>query len=136
MSAWIVSKGHIDCLVQALIVEGIVPMSEATPAGQLLWEENYRSVNCRYSESEACPEYVFEGVEAPLDDAIVWRQLDCYDYQTCEHAAWGDPGNPARKLHDALEAVYRARHGVESSHDLPRDGMPWGITTIAEAVAR
>lgn len=135
MSAWIVTKGHIDCLVQAMIVEGIVPMADATSTGKLLWDENHRSVNCRYDESESTPDYVFEGVEAPLDDLVVWRQLDCYDYQTCEHAEWHDPTNPARALHDRLEAIYRARYGSESSYDVTVVGeLPWGIDTIEQAV--
>lgn len=175
MSAWIVSKPHIDCLVQAMIVEGIVPMEQADETGQVLWEENVISVQYRYrGESRLTlpgpieytdpATYKFTGVEAPLDDLIVWRQLDCYEYQTCEHEGWRQgyercdhadaqllvgERRPARVLHDALEAVYTKRYGVTSSHDFEaqrhgkpdianqnRGNVPWGIDDITEAIAR
>jgi hypothetical protein len=145
MSAWIVTKGHIDCLVQALINEGIILRGQADRAGQALWQENHNSVNFRYREDTECPEYHFEGTDQPLDDIVVWRQLDCFDYQTCEHPEWHDHTNWARSLHDRLEGKYRIRYGGgsdDSSHTvadrLRRESihrpLPWGINDISEAV--
>ncbi len=145
MSAWIVEKGHIDCLVQAMIAEDIVTMDRATDVGRVLWHENHLSIEARYGDEPNTPEYTFRGIEAPLDDLIVWRQLACYSYQTCEHARWGDPSTPARSFHDALEMVYKLRYDCESSHELERRtaaeqgvrlDLPWGITDIEEAIKR
>lgn len=163
MSAWIVNKAHVDCLVQAMIVEGIVSTEQADETGRLLWEENVTSVQHYYGGEtrETLPgqgeytdpaTYRFSGVEAPLDDLIVWRQLDCYEYQTCEHDGWREgtewdadtqrysivtgARRRARALHDALDGIYRSRFGVDSSYDVPYDGLPWGIDDLAEAVKR
>lgn len=139
MSAWIVSKGHIDCLVQALIVEGIVAREDADEVGQVLWHENHLSIEARYGDEPNTPEYHFRGVDEPLDDAIVWMQLGCYGYQTCEHARWRDRTIDARRWHDQLDAVYQRRYGCGHAGVLEGRldrGLPWGIQEIEEAIAR
>lgn len=108
MSAWIVSKKHIDALVTALLDFGLVSCElhsdckgtkeigdeclkydvqpHATALGKMLWLENHRSVNFRYSRRERAPKYVYERVE--LDAIALIKQIDCYGYQSMEHKAW------------------------------------------------
>ena len=128
MSAWIVSKDHIDCIVQAMIAEGLTTMDNATMVGRVLWRQNHHSVDYRYNE-ESDPScwrgYRFRGIEAPLDDAIVLQQLWCYEYQSCEDPGWEH--SPARVRTNQLATALRAR-GVQA------DG-PWGIDHIEQAVS-
>lgn len=131
MSAWIVTKAHIDCIVQQAIVEGLVSAGEATKVGRELWQENHDSVNYRYSESQPCPAYRFEGIEAPLDPVIVLKQVDCYDYQSCEHPGWDS--SEARRLINALRDRLEAK-GADWHHLSP--AAAWGIDSLLEAVAR
>ena len=86
MSAWTVSKQHIDCIVTGAIRLGLVDRKEATKIGKLLWTENYRSVNARYNESNRRPTYEYAAYEST--DGFLCKQVHCYDYQTCEHDGW------------------------------------------------
>lgn len=136
MSAWIVSKAHIDCLVQAMIADGLVPMEKATAIGRELWSENHRSINYRYGERGKRPPYEFRGVEAPLDDWVVFKQAHCYDYQTCEHPTYEK--SRSHRLITALCEKIMPRLGVtsENYHEHPGwQGGPWGIERIKQAIA-
>lgn len=144
MSAWIVSKAHIDTLVQALIAEGIIAMGEATETGRMLWHENHLSIQARYGDEPNTPEYVFEGIEAPLEEFVVLNAIGCYDYQTCEHGGWpdsrayelaSDNGLLAAVLLDRLgmnwAAVSEASRAWEKATGRE---IPWGIDDIHQAV--
>lgn len=134
MSAWIVTPGHINTLVQAMAAEGIIPLTEATEVGRMLWDENHRSVNYRYRETTPTPDYSFEGIEARLDDTVVGVQVACYEYQSCEHPGWET--SRARELCSLLADAICARNGWESADDAPGwDRAPWGVESIIEAVA-
>jgi len=112
MSAWIVSKDHIDVIVQAGINHGLVLLSPGTPSevGTMLWTENHRSVNYRYSERTAVPEYRFTGVEAPLDELVVVKAIACFEYQSCEdYGVW--ERSEAKRYCDNLVARIDAAHG-------------------------
>lgn len=137
MSVWIVSKGHIDCLVQALAMERIITFAEADEVGADLWRECHNSVNYRYDESEPTPEYTFNGAEAPLDPFVVYKQVRCYEYQSCEHDAW--PESKASDLMKRLAACLLTKLGIPAdavSSDERWGGTPWGIASIEEALAR
>ena len=114
MSAYIVSKRHIDMLVTVAFYGpqreiAVSPMGmwskpnfiyitqdlntqDMTPddLGQLLWDENYRSVNARYNEDEKAPEYVFEPLERGKVPTIwqAYSGIDTYEYQACEADDW------------------------------------------------
>ena len=97
MSAWIVSKKHIDALVTWATKNNIVvthkgalhPISgNLDDIGQSLWRENFRSVNSRYSENKRTPKYIFQPEHAT--DMVIYKNIGCYDYQTCEHAGYKD----------------------------------------------
>jgi len=60
MSAWIVSQNHIALLVEACFKYKVVKPEDGTPddVGQMLWEENHRSINYRYNEDSQAPQYM------------------------------------------------------------------------------
>lgn len=114
MSAFVVSKTHIDALLTGatLLSRGaFAPFSwyhndhlrelhneTASEIGQLLWQENVASVVFRYEEginSEEFADYL-QSVEAyhftqlmgSPDPVIVLKAICCYEYQSCEHPGW------------------------------------------------
>lgn len=50
--------------------------------GQSLLEQNYKSVNYRYSEETKIPKYKYENVE--INEGILLGCINCYVYQACE----------------------------------------------------
>lgn len=117
MSAWLLDYAHIRYLVRAAMklphphplswVWNIDPETgsydravlrpgdydEATRIGQVLVDENIASVRARYP-SKPCEdrEFVynpsFVGLPKATDPVQVLKALDCYEYQSCEHAGW------------------------------------------------
>lgn len=89
MSAFIVSKRHIDALVTPLYKT----MDMANEVGQLLWEQNHRSVNHRYNKQTQTPKYDFvpchgrtnaSGEQSDLSALDYLKLLDSFEYQSCE----------------------------------------------------
>jgi hypothetical protein len=89
MSAFIVSKRHID----ALVTPFYKTMEMTNEIGQRLWEQNHRSVNHRYSQQTPTPKYDFVPCHARLNDngeqsyltALDYlKLLDSFEYQSCE----------------------------------------------------
>lgn len=143
MSAWIVSKAHIDALVQEMVAREMIACDQATATGRELWEECRRSVAYRYPNDrsgerpgpcdltdEAMAEYVFEGVEAPLHPEAIAYACGCFDYQSCEHPGW--ESSRAKALTDALEAKCLAEPGVRQRP--PFGVWPWGIDDINDVI--
>jgi hypothetical protein len=103
MSAFTLGSDHIDLLITvAMRIPGFnekyinIPKT-ADLLGQDLLNENFASVNHRYSEQEPVPEYhwtpVAEVQAAELDALLLLQILNavhCYEYQSCEHPAWTD----------------------------------------------
>ena len=119
MSAYIVDKEHIDYLVftaktwRAMRVHHNGQWHEMTPRelGQMLWDENTRSVEHRYPSDriDQLPgtigdaPYIYDAspkVWARLDPVQVLKALKCYEYQACEHDGWKD--SAAKWFTDAL----------------------------------
>lgn len=138
MSAWIVSKEHIDALVQAALIptpharDGIIAdPDDAHVVGRMLWSECHRSVRSRYpgDADGALPgptgltwaeitAYTYTPPSAPLPPVVVLKNLDCYEYQSCEHDGW--TASEARKFCDRLrDHVIKLLPGYEAA--------PWGI---------
>jgi hypothetical protein len=130
MSAWIVSKAHIDVMVSAALAakdwgdfsfyhdnERIVVTSDnADEIGQMLWEENHKSVNARYRENTKTPKYTFRPVEVPSPGEVA-KGIGCYEYQSCEHDGWET--SAAKAFCTELEGVQIVR--------LPEyESAPWG----------
>lgn len=65
--------------------------------GQMLWDENVRSVRHRYPDDYALPgdtdmpwiiPYKQQPVPFKLTPGEVFQTIDYYSYQTCEHPGW------------------------------------------------
>lgn len=101
MSAWIVSKKHIDYIVTAIIQ---AELSTKTPdeIGRMLWRECLASVAYRYPDdgdgerpgpADFCDSDVdtYTWDETPaLTAGALMKTLGCYRYQSCEHPGWDD----------------------------------------------
>jgi hypothetical protein len=128
MSAWIVSKKHIDLLVTAaLSAKYMTPAGgdERQPSelGLMLWVENHKSVNSRYSETRMPEGYKFTRFPGKIDPIVVLKQIACYEYQSCEHDTWKT--SEAFKFCQALT--------TEMINALPGySEAPWGIGTILD----
>ena len=120
MSAFVVSKKQIDLILTFAIMKGFyfdrmmnpsnmykVTEENASDIGQMLWDENHRSVNYRYKEDESTPSYTFKKTYIYSYSKEVWNEqtktmerrtlesninalsminfLKCLDYQSCEH---------------------------------------------------
>lgn len=122
MSAWIVSKRHIDALVTGIVGQevGRAPNLTADEIGQVLWAENHKSVNYRYNEDTPVPVYTWERVE--IDASSLLKQLHCYAYQSCEHLGWSE--SSTKKWIDNLANVLDA-DGV--GRLAAYNSAPWGI---------
>ena len=91
MSAFIVNKTHIDAIVTVLYQEKCPNIQEEFSKyggnlnliGQILWDENFKSVNYRYSDDAKSPKYSHKVKSVSLIQAI--KALDCLNYQSCEH---------------------------------------------------
>jgi hypothetical protein len=134
MSAWIVSKTHIDGLVQSGIEAEMVEPDHADEFGRMLWRENLASVAYRYPDDadgdrpgpvEFHDSDVDEYQYRPLDGEpgitrraahVVNAAAGCYDYQSCEH-----PGYEHSKARLFAHALYKL---TEQDR---RDDAPWGI---------
>ena len=113
MSAFIVSKKHIDIMVDALS-EDHTPELHKNTTGQMFWEENYKSVNARYNEQDKCPEYVFEKPEKEYTPVEVAKLVHCYMYQSCEHDEWD--GSDAQSISvGLLNDLWRRMPGYDSA---------------------
>lgn len=147
MSAWVVTKAHIDVLVNGLVQYQLAPVDPAAlnKIGAMLWRENHKSVNYRYSQRKRTPAYRFEGVEAPLRDDCLLDAFACFDYQSCEHDGWLKSESFAllNRLRDAI----LMKHGVEDlspdceAEETLKDKLgkglpkpPWGFDSIAQAL--
>jgi len=102
MSAYIVSKNHIDALVTVALDWGWGQWTPegADALGTMLWKENHKSVGYRYSESAKAPTYTFKRRVVPLAPVEVLKAIGCYCYQTCEHKGWGK--SEAKRVMDDL----------------------------------
>jgi len=137
MSAWVVSKAHIDAMVLAGVQLGVIHPRDAQRVGQNLFQENVRSVRHRYSHfaedelagmgAELNVTYrVGPMPEAPVDLKVIALSIDCLEYQSCEHPEW-DESRAAEYLR-ALESR------VGKQNDPPEDRFVWGIEELGQAL--
>jgi len=144
MSAFFVSTHHIDVLVSAAIdLEAYsgpprierVTHHRATQVGQMLLAENLRSMLARYPRGAGTDEA--DGYQAAVDSyqhrfyhgvrlTAAAHAVSCYDYQSCEHDAYGT--SQAKAFVEALrQAILRKMPGI--------DAEPWGIDSVEQAQA-
>lgn len=93
-------------------------VGNADRVGQMLWNENYASVNHRYNEAEEPEVFTHLRPRHRLTFAEAFKAINCYEYQSCEHPGW--EGSNAKAFCDALTA--------RLIYTLPGyDEAPWGI---------
>ena len=130
MSAWTVSKKHIDLLVTLAAQAELLGDKNETQVGQILWDENYRSVNERYNETNPAPRYSFKPFDLTTLSTIAQiKQVHCYVYQTCETDDYKT--TQAIVLVEKIEALLSAGVHVPSGKSVrsaPQyDAALWGI---------
>ena len=120
MSAFIVNDFHINALVTYGVQQKaqywltkdrrwVYFNEETAPAiAAMLYSENVRSVNSRYSERTRRAGFAYRNV--PIfwvrpEDII--KACDCLDYQSCEHKGW-DRSNAKRALVAIRESAVSA----------------------------
>lgn len=101
-------------------------ISKLVEIAQMLWDENRASVSYHYpdgklpgptNEDYIIREEDFEKFQWIFTAAEVFRAIDCYQYQSCEHPGWRT--SEAKAFTDALR--------VKWTHLLPGwDDAPWG----------
>lgn len=95
MSAFLVSKRHIDVLVAADPNRGEWReaiggrLSSADKLGKLLLRANEKSIAARYDDADdsASSGYTFTD-PGPIDPLVVIKAAHCFEYQACEYRQW------------------------------------------------
>jgi uncharacterized protein (TIGR02996 family) len=156
MSAWIVSKKHVDLMVAAITEgtrDGVVRPRRRNRdrLGEMLVTECVASVSYRYNDDPGrcqlpgpCDGYYvkpyrFKHPRYLPTAAEFYKAVSCYEYQSCEHPSWTD--SSAKRLCDQvrkeIEArVPEARRMRESRRDYPRytwaawETAPWGFEAV------
>jgi len=102
MSAFIVSDKHIDAIVSFAIDRRAsyywktsqsrtdINKENASEIGQKLLDENFRSVNHRYRESDKPSVYKFKRPAARFEAVDILKAIDSLDYQSCETDDWSE----------------------------------------------
>ena len=150
MSAWIVSENHIRLLTEAFFKYEIAHADPLTPAqlGAMLWKENHRSVNYHYKDTEPTPAYTHDSAavcaaivsgnkppqplgtvrELARQPGLLFKQVACYNYQSCERPDW-EQSHAYAAMTALAEAIARlAGTTVDALHDAPAFQQgPWGI---------
>lgn len=97
MSAFIVDYNHINYLMNAALsrLNAIhfngreVDKEYAQAIGQMLWDENRRSVDYRYTETSEQDGYELRRTHLHHFDPVqVLMSIKCLEYQSCEHPGW------------------------------------------------
>jgi hypothetical protein len=157
MSAYIVTREHIAYLVKAAESRRLNPShahlswfwninheegtyersdlkssdnAQATRVGQMLWDENIKSVHARYPKDSlsSLPGTIGENyqfsynprIKTEIDSVQVLKAADCYEYHSCEHPDW--QASEAKAFIDALRSA--AWHSLVGYSD-----AKWEITS-------
>ena len=101
MSAFIVNDKTITAIVQAMQqaefsnwLNGHSARTEPQIVGQMLLDQNYRSVNYRYDENDAPRRFKMaykinkDGYRDYYDFGETYGSICCYMYQACETPDW------------------------------------------------
>ena len=143
MSAWIVSRETIGAIVGSVETieydfNGVHNMRDHQVAGQILWDENIRSVLCRYPycSIEDAPgpigeDYKFldgDVITGEYTDIQIFKCIQCLDYQSCETNDWKQ--TEAYAILDTIkkEIIERIGMSEDEINELSEyDQAEWGI---------
>jgi len=131
MSAWICTTKHINLLAHACIQLGVINEDEGQKAATDLYGENVKSVNYRYRSQEVYPPIKFvqpDTYYTKLDLIDVYKQMNCFDYQSCEHDGWET--SSAKNLLFLLKCAIEQELGKTEDEICSTDEYgngPWGI---------
>lgn len=89
--------------------------------GQMLLNENYASVNYRYSEADEPYEYTHTNHGYTLTPGEVFKAIDNLDYQSCEHPGW--------RTSEAFAFLTALREQVCRFVD-DYESAPWGFDRV------
>ncbi|TNV16118.1 hypothetical protein FH968_19965 [Buttiauxella sp. B2] len=90
MSAFIISEATANMIVSSMIEMAIIDQVEAQGFLSMMIAVNTKSVNTRYNESDAAPDYCFSRVNCGFDGSTakpllqIVTLIDCFNYQSCE----------------------------------------------------
>lgn len=105
MSAYVVSQKHINVLVnftqrpdfkqwhRQIYMPGrddVIDFPGPAMVGQILLDENYRSVNARYGEKEEAEKFLYVPSAERTPLVVIFKAVSCLDYQSCETDDWKD----------------------------------------------
>ena len=122
MSAWLCSDRHINSIVTWAFKNHRHFYARDTDweaMAQALLDENYKSVNHRYNETDKPHSIVWTTAKSKTLTAVECiKACHCLNYQSCEHDGW--ESSLAKAFLDSVEsAAIRAMPGY--------DAAPWGI---------
>jgi hypothetical protein len=119
MSAWIVSRDHLDLLLTAALAWNLITAERADQTGRLLWTENLTSVAYRYPAARGqrpgpldfrdrdVDAYRFQPYPGRIDPEVVAAAAESLECQSCEHRQWRT--STARRWVTRLAQHARAR---------------------------
>ena len=121
MSAFVVSNKHLNTIISYAIEKEYFYGIDGSPEamGEILFNENIRSVNYRYGDEIENNTYQFERVNVSEFTARgIIKLVKCLDYQSCEC-----PDYEQTKAFKALRSLV-----WNLSSELPEEeGLPWAI---------
>ena len=131
MSAFIVSKAHIDVIVRGLCESETVPL-DPTEVGRVLWNENLLSVAARYPNDVSGDRPGDGDTDAQIAAYIYQRPptvpqtwlanaIECLNYQSCEHDGWASS--------DANAWITTLFTSLNNAGVHGGDDDPWGISS-------
>jgi len=102
MSAYVVSNNHINAIVRFMemakpkiferagrhFIGGIDPAQYGNAIGQLLLNENVRSVNYRYGQKGRAAKFTYHPMPPAVKPIEALKLINGLDYQSCERNDW------------------------------------------------
>ena len=143
MSAWIVSRDHIDLLLTAALAWEITAPGDTDVTGRMLWKENLTSVAHRYPHDRNgdrpgpidfrdrhVDTYRFQPYPGPVDPEVVAAAAASLGYQSSEHPGWTYSSayrwtTHLRERATARVAAYLKEHGPVDPKRQTRGEQGW-----------
>lgn len=137
MSAWLTSDDHISAMVQHGVVSGMILPDEADEYWQRAKWQNQYALHCRYGDDLDHDDHTDiplnrRTIEAPLDRAVILKQIQCWFYQCAEFEGF-DQTKVSLKFTDITDVI-AAELDAEGADPDSFFNAPWGIESIEEAI--